>query len=127
MVGAADTATALLDTAAAPSTTPGPVQGVIALVALSAPRKSGGWDAVRYAERALLPTFFAADKDDRTAAADAKALYDASAHAAPGKLLRIYPGAHHGADVLGDGALPDLLDFLAARTPATPTPTEGAA
>ncbi|MCX5215191.1 hypothetical protein OG689_39040 [Kitasatospora sp. NBC_00240] len=126
LVGAADSATALLDKSASPVSSKIPVKAVVALSAL---QKSGVWNAAGNAEFNRMPTFFAAGRDDRTAAADAQALYDKSVHAAPGKRLRFYPGTGHGADLLRDVALPDVLTFLAERVPATstPTPTAGAA
>ncbi|MFF2045877.1 hypothetical protein ACFVVX_36195 [Kitasatospora sp. NPDC058170] len=110
MVGASGTATALLDKMASP--VDGPEKAV---VALSAPQRSGNWDAAKMVALGKLPTFFAAEKDDLPSSGDAKALYDASS--SPGKQLKIYPGARHGADLLKDGALPNVLAFLATYAP----------
>ncbi|MFC9328972.1 hypothetical protein [Kitasatospora sp. NPDC057015] len=109
-VAAAGTATALLDKTVTP--VDGPVRAV---VALSAPQRSGNWDAVRRVALGHLPMFLAAEEGDPSSSGDAKALYDASS--SPGKQLKIYPGTRHGADLLEDGALPDVLAFLARYAP----------
>ncbi|MFI6444412.1 hypothetical protein [Kitasatospora sp. NPDC050543] len=62
-----------------------------------------------------LPAFFAAESEDLSAGKDAQALYEASS--SRGKQLKIYPGDRKGADLLKEGALPDVLAFLATYTP----------
>ncbi|MGW2254890.1 hypothetical protein ACWCXH_32615 [Kitasatospora sp. NPDC001660] len=42
-------------------------------------------------------------------------LYAASV--SPARTLKLYPGSRHGADLLADGALPDVLAFLAQNVP----------
>ncbi|MGW4897306.1 hypothetical protein ACWEQL_34365 [Kitasatospora sp. NPDC004240] len=110
MVGASDTATALLDKTSTPID--GPLK---AIVALSAPQRSGRWDAVKLVALGKLPMFLAAGEGDPAASGDARALYEASASRV--KRLRTYPGDLKGPDLLKGGALPDVLAFLAEAAP----------
>ncbi|MFG2818981.1 hypothetical protein ACGFX4_06075 [Kitasatospora sp. NPDC048365] len=90
---------------------------VAAIVTLSSPEAYGQFNAALAVKAVKAPTFFAAEEGDAPFNADAKSLYDAAT--ATGKQLKLYPGSNHGAPLLGDGALPDVLAFLAANAPAS--------
>ncbi|WP_327677592.1 alpha/beta hydrolase [Kitasatospora sp. NBC_00458] len=111
LVGASKGGTGSLVVAAAPGPLP-----VAAVVSLSGPARFGSDDAVAAVKSSRVPEFFAAEEDDAPFAADARELYAAAT--APVRQLKLYPGSGHGADLLKDGALPDVLAFLAANAPA---------
>ncbi|MFD8600020.1 alpha/beta hydrolase [Kitasatospora sp. NPDC059646] len=89
---------------------------VKAVVSLSSPEVYSQFNAALAVKAVKIPTYFAAEEMDAPFNADAKALYDASV--AEDKQLKIYPGGNHGAPLLKDGALPDVLAYLARHAPA---------
>ncbi|MBP0455578.1 hypothetical protein J5Y04_39575 [Kitasatospora sp. RG8] len=111
LVGASKGGTGSLVAAAAPAPLP-----VAAVVSLSGPAQYSGDNAAKAVRTSLVPELFAAEEDDTPFSQDAKDLYAAAV--APGKALKLYPGGNHGADLLADGALPDVLAFLAQHAPA---------
>ncbi|ROR44067.1 hypothetical protein EDD39_2240 [Kitasatospora cineracea] len=90
---------------------------VRAVVSLSSPETYPLFNAALAVTVVKTPTYFAAEQLDSPFAANAKALYDASV--AEDKQLKVYPGGNHGAPLLRDGALPDVLGYLAKHAPAT--------
>ncbi|WP_030263110.1 alpha/beta fold hydrolase [Streptomyces sp. NRRL B-24484] len=86
-----------------------------AVVSLSSAESFGGDSASSAVKRLTVPVLFAAEQGDQPFADYAHALHDTAA--AKDKQLKIYPGAHHGAPLLSDGALPDVLAFLARTAP----------
>ncbi|GAA5000707.1 hypothetical protein [Kitasatospora paranensis] len=86
-----------------------------AVVSLSAPESFGGNNAATAVKRLTVPVFFAAEELDQPFADNAKSLHAATASAE--KQLKLYPGGHHGALLLSDGALPDVQAFLARWAP----------
>ncbi|GLW74395.1 hypothetical protein Kpho02_66930 [Kitasatospora phosalacinea] len=111
LVGASKGAAASL--VAAKLDNPLPVKAV---VSLSSPRATSLYNAGLAVTVVRTPTYFAAEQLDSPFAENAQALYDASV--AEDKQLKIYPGANHGAPLLQDGALPDVLGYLAEHAPA---------
>ncbi|MFD0272605.1 alpha/beta hydrolase family protein [Kitasatospora sp. NPDC127111] len=111
LVGASKGGTGSLVAAAAPSPLP-----VAAVVSLSGPAKYQGDDADKAVRTSQVPEFFGAEENDSPFARDAEELYAAAV--APAKALKVYPGGNHGAALLADGALPDVLAFLAQHAPA---------
>ncbi|BAJ28795.1 MULTISPECIES: alpha/beta hydrolase [Kitasatospora] len=112
LVGASKGAAASL--VAAKLANPLPVRAV---VSLSSPTSYPLFNAEMAVTVVKTPTYFAAEQLDTPFSADARTLYDASV--AEDKQLKIYPGSHHGAPLLQDGALPDVLGYLAKHAPAT--------
>ncbi|MFD8084810.1 alpha/beta hydrolase [Kitasatospora sp. NPDC059722] len=112
LIGASKGGTGSLE-AAAERSTPLPVAAV---VSLSGPANYEGDRALVAVAKIKAPVFFAAEEDDSPFAGDAKDLYATSV--SPAKTLKIYPGSRHGADLLADGALNDVLAFLAQNVPA---------
>ncbi|MEV7024671.1 hypothetical protein [Kitasatospora sp. NPDC093558] len=112
LVGASKGGTGSLE-AAAEASTPLPVAAV---VSLSGPTDYAGDRARIAVAKIKAPVLFAAEEDDSPFAGDAKDLYAISV--SPAKVLKLYPGSRHGADLLADGALPDVLAFLAQNVPA---------
>ncbi|WP_371497416.1 dienelactone hydrolase family protein [Kitasatospora sp. NBC_00374] len=110
LIGASKGGTGSLVAAALPSPLP-----VAAVVSLSGPESFGADNAATAVKRLKVPVLFAAEEHDSTFPADARSLHAAAASA--DKQLRIYPGGNHGAQVLGDGALPDVQSFLATYAP----------
>jgi dienelactone hydrolase len=88
---------------------------VAAVVSLSAPESFGGDNAATAVRRLAVPVLFAAEELDQPFADAARSLHAAAASA--DKQLRLYPGGHHGALLLSDGALPDVQAFLARWAP----------
>ncbi|MCU7824447.1 hypothetical protein [Kitasatospora sp. DSM 101779] len=86
-----------------------------AVVSLSSAESFGGDSASSAVKRLAVPVLFAAEAGDRPFADDAHGLYDTAA--AEDEQLKIYPGADRGAPLLSDGALPDVLAFLARTAP----------
>ncbi|MFJ1702992.1 alpha/beta hydrolase [Kitasatospora sp. NPDC088346] len=117
LIGASKGGTGSLVAAALPGPLP-----VAAVVSLSGPESFGADNAATAVKRLTVPVLFAVEEHDGTFAADARSLHAAAAPA--DKQLRIYPGANHGAQVLRDGALPDVQAFLATYAPPR-GPTEG--
>ncbi|MEU8516454.1 hypothetical protein AB0C76_33455 [Kitasatospora sp. NPDC048722] len=111
LIGASKGGTGSLE-AAAERSTPLPVAAV---VSLSGPTDYAGDHARIAVAKIKAPVFFAAEEDDSPFADDAKDLYAISV--SPAKTLKIYPGSRHGADLLADGALRDVLAFLAQNVP----------
>lgn len=111
LVGASKGGTGSLVAAAEPTPLP-----VAAVVSLSGPAQYSGDNAGKAVRTSQVPEFFGAEEDDSPFAEDARTLHTAAA--APVKQLKIYPGYRHGADLLADGALPDVLSFLAQQAPA---------
>ncbi|MEU6232675.1 hypothetical protein [Kitasatospora sp. NPDC047058] len=111
LVGASKGGTGSLVAAAAPSPLP-----VVAVVSLSGPAKYQGDDADKAVRTSQVPEFFAVEESDSPFAQDAEDLHAAAV--AAGKALKVYPGGNHGAGLLADGALPDVLAFLAQHAPA---------
>ncbi|MFJ1756791.1 alpha/beta hydrolase family protein [Kitasatospora sp. NPDC088134] len=89
---------------------------VKAVVSLSSPEAYGQYNPAVAVRTVKTPCYFAAEEFDPPFNAAAKALYEASA--AEDKQLKIYPGGNHGAPLLKDGALPDVLAYLAKHAPA---------
>ncbi|WP_033218341.1 alpha/beta hydrolase family protein [Kitasatospora phosalacinea] len=87
-----------------------------AVVSLSSPASYPQFNAALAVTTVRTPTYFAAEQADSPFNDNARALYDASV--AEDKQLKIYPGGSHGAPLLRDGALPDVLDYLARHAPA---------
>ncbi|MFC8717099.1 alpha/beta hydrolase family protein [Kitasatospora sp. NPDC057198] len=87
-----------------------------AVVSLSSPETYPQYNAALAVTRVKTPTYFAAEQNDSPFNDNAKALYDASV--AEDKQLKIYPGGNHGSALLKDGALPDVLGYLAKHAPA---------
>ncbi|GAA2101530.1 hypothetical protein GCM10009759_35320 [Kitasatospora saccharophila] len=112
LVGASKGAAASL--VAAKLDNPLPVKAV---VSLSSPSSYPLFNAALAVTTVRTPTYFAAEQTDSPFNDNAKALYDASV--AEDKQLKIYPGGNHGAPLLQDGALPDVLGYLAKHAPAT--------
>ncbi|MFF4341548.1 alpha/beta hydrolase family protein [Kitasatospora sp. NPDC001540] len=111
LVGASKGAAASL--VAAKLDNPLPVKAV---VSLSSPRAYSMFNALLAVTVVKTPSYFAAEQRDSPFADNAQALYDASV--AEDKQLKIYPGGNHGAPLLQDGALPDVLGYLAKHAPA---------
>ncbi|MEV8099778.1 hypothetical protein [Kitasatospora sp. NPDC085879] len=86
-----------------------------AVVSLSGPESFGGDNAGTAVKRLTAPVLFAAEEHDQPFADNARSLHGAAA--ATDKQLKIYPGGNHGAALLSDGALPDVLAFLARTAP----------
>ncbi|MFD9129864.1 alpha/beta hydrolase family protein [Kitasatospora sp. NPDC059571] len=86
-----------------------------AVVSLSAPESFSGDNAGTAVKRLTAPVLFAAEERDQPFADSARSLHAAAA--AADKQLKIYPGGNHGATLLSDGALPDVLAFLARWAP----------
>ncbi|MFD7733661.1 hypothetical protein ACFV6F_25190 [Kitasatospora phosalacinea] len=89
---------------------------VKAVVSLSSPEAYPLFNAALAVTVVRTPTYFAAEELDSPFAGNARTLYDASV--AEDKQLKIYPGGNHGALLLRDGALPDVLGYLAEHAPA---------
>ncbi|QKW19838.1 hypothetical protein HUT16_12915 [Kitasatospora sp. NA04385] len=89
---------------------------VKAVVSLSSPTTYPQYNAAIAVTTVKAPTYFAAEQTDSPFNDNARTLYDASV--AEDKQLKIYPGGNHGALLLQDGALPDVLDYLARHAPA---------
>jgi dienelactone hydrolase len=113
LVGASKGGTASLVAAAGPLALP-----VRAVVALSAPAHYQQDDARAAVGTTGLPEFFAAEADDSPFSDDATTLHDSAA--STDTQLKLYPGHRHGALLLDDGALPDVLAFLAKYAPPSP-------
>ncbi|MFJ9607241.1 alpha/beta hydrolase family protein [Kitasatospora sp. NPDC101176] len=111
LVGASKGATGSLVAAGAPTPLP-----VAAVVSLSGPWSWDGEDAHEALKALRAPEFFAAEEDDSPFAGNARQMHDFGR--SPVNELKIYPGGDHGADLLADGALPDVLAFLARNAPA---------
>lgn len=93
---------------------PGPLP-VAAVVSLSGPESFGGDNAATAVKRLTVPVFFAAEEFDAPFSDNARSLHATAASAV--KQLKIYPGGHHGAPLLSDGAMPDVQAFLATNAP----------
>ncbi|WP_099899686.1 S9 family peptidase [Streptomyces sp. TLI_171] len=89
---------------------------VEAVVSLSSPEAYSQYNPAVSVKAVKAPTFFAAEESDVPFNTNAKTLYEASV--GEDKQLKIYPGGHHGALLLADGALPDVLAYLAKHAPA---------
>jgi dienelactone hydrolase len=111
LVGASKGANASLVEAADPA----PPVKVAAVVSLSAPLEYQGRDADRAVAAGPLPRFLAAAAGDSPFDDAARKLHDDAA--GPANPLKLYPGGRHGALLLDDGALPDVLAFLAEYAP----------
>ncbi|RAJ31006.1 hypothetical protein K353_06335 [Kitasatospora sp. SolWspMP-SS2h] len=90
---------------------------VRAVVSLSSPEVYPLFNAALAVKAVKAPTYFAAEQGDSPFNTSAQALYDASA--GEDKQLKLYPGSRHGALLLQDGALPDVLAYLGRHAPAT--------
>ncbi|MEU2628514.1 hypothetical protein [Kitasatospora sp. NPDC007106] len=86
-----------------------------AVVSLSSAESFGGDSASNAVKRLTVPVLFAAEAGDQPFADYAHGLHDTAA--AKDKQLKIYPGSNHGAPLLSDGAMPDVLAFLARTAP----------
>ncbi|MEV6212419.1 hypothetical protein [Kitasatospora sp. NPDC051914] len=86
-----------------------------AVVSLSSAESFGGDSASNAVKRLTAPVLFAAEENDQPFADYARSLHAAAA--AADKQLKLYPGGNHGAPLLSDGALPDVLAFLARTAP----------
>ncbi|MFG2821309.1 hypothetical protein ACGFX4_18015 [Kitasatospora sp. NPDC048365] len=114
LVGASKGASAAIEVAADPASSPLPVRAVVSLsTPLSHPGESNAEKAVLVSR---VPTFFAVEDRDGRFAEFAQQLHAAAV--TPVKELRTYPGDHHGAPLLTDGALPDVQAFLTKNAPA---------
>ncbi|MER5636992.1 hypothetical protein ABT095_08555 [Kitasatospora sp. NPDC002227] len=111
LVGASKGGTASLVAGAHPGSLPVP-----AVVSLSGPEQFGDFDGVKAVTASKAAEFFAAEENDQPFADNAASLHRQAV--SPAKQLKIYPGVHHGAPLLQDGALPDVLAFLAKYVPA---------
>jgi dienelactone hydrolase len=100
LVGASMGGTASLVTAAERS-------DVVAVVSLSGPRRFENLDALPAVKRLRIPILLVAAREDLEFAADARILHRAKR--AGGKRLVIVPGYQHGADLLQDKNVVDLL------------------
>ncbi|WP_405009408.1 alpha/beta hydrolase family protein [Kitasatospora sp. NBC_01539] len=114
LVGASKGASASLEVAAGPATSPLPVAAV---VSLSSPLGHPGESNAEHAVAAsTVPTLFAVEARDGRYPEFTQQLHTAAV--ARVKELKVYPGANHGAAVLTDGALPDVQAFLGRNAPA---------
>ncbi|WP_051970885.1 dienelactone hydrolase family protein [Kitasatospora azatica] len=113
LVGASKGGTASLVAAVQPLALP-----VQAVVALSAPVVYHGDDAGKAVANLKIPGFFAAEMDDMPFRDNIHTLYMASPDG--NKVLKLYNGSRHGALLLDDGGLRDVLDFLAKYAPLSP-------
>ena len=87
------------------------VQGV---VSLSAPRLFGRVNTLAAARRLTMPVLYVAAVDDEPFATDAQTLFAATASA--DKRVEIFPGSDHGAPMLRDPAVRQLVDgWIAAH------------
>ncbi|PYC77239.1 hypothetical protein C7C46_19935 [Streptomyces tateyamensis] len=111
LVGASKGATASLVEAADPR----PPLPITAVVSLSSPLEYQGQAADKAVATGPLPRFLAAESADSPFDDAARKLHEAAA--GPVNQLKLYPGSRHGALLLDDGALPDVLAFLAQYAP----------
>ncbi|AUG77602.1 alpha/beta hydrolase [Kitasatospora sp. MMS16-BH015] len=112
LVGASKGGTASLVAGSRPGVLPVP-----AVVSLSGPEQFGDFDGVKAVTASKAAEFFAAEEYDQPFADNAGSLHRQAV--SPAKQVKLYSGANHGALLLRDGALPDVLAFLAKYAPVS--------